>query len=109
MWWSESAIISPRRLDHIATPLINESPTTIVLYWDSPDYPASQCNLPPQCHTEVWSHCRAPFPFTYGTAAAGIFCCADKIQNEGDCPSTYCCLEPGAKLGCQSVVRCGSS
>ena len=109
MWWSESAIISPRRLDHIATPLINESPTTIVLYWDSPGDPASQCNLPPQCHTEVWSHYRVPFPFTYGTAVAGIFCCADKIQNEGDCPSKYCCLEPGVKLGCQSVVRCGSS
>lgn len=29
-----------------ATPLINDSPTTIVLYWDSPGDPPSQCNLP---------------------------------------------------------------
>jgi hypothetical protein len=46
---SESAIISPR-LDHIATPLINDSPTTVVLYWDSPGDPPSQCQLPPECH-----------------------------------------------------------
>ena len=45
---SESTIISPR-LDHIATPLINNSPTTMVLYWDSPGDPPSQCALPPQC------------------------------------------------------------
>ena len=45
---SESAVISPR-LDHITTPTIINSSTTVVLFWDSPGDPPSQCVLPPQC------------------------------------------------------------
>ena len=49
---SESAVISPRMdmESATATPIINDSPTTIVLYWDSPGDPPSQCQIPPQCY-----------------------------------------------------------
>lgn len=110
---SESTIISPR-LDHIAIPLINDSPTTIVLYWDSPGDPPSRCNLPPQCHQSApapapaWSHCQAPYPYEYGDPDAGLFCCANKTSTQSDCPSSYCCLTPGSTSGCQSIARCGA-
>ena len=107
---SESAIISPR-LDHIMTPLINDSPTTIVLYWDSPGDPPSQCNLPPQCTSKsgpLATTCPADFKYQYGTNTSGVYCCANHPDPNGaSCPSTYCCLKPAAgSLGCQDVSRC---
>ena len=45
---SESAVVSPR-LDHITMPTAIHSTTTVVLFWDSPGDPTSQCVLPPQC------------------------------------------------------------
>ena len=47
------------------------------------------------------------YPYWYGSASAGIFCCANKTSNNHqDCPTTYCCLTPGTVNGCQSVARC---
>jgi hypothetical protein len=45
---TESSVLSPR-LDHISEPIIMESETSIVLFWDSAGDPTSQCKLPPQC------------------------------------------------------------
>lgn len=70
--------------------------------------------LIPPSETYHWQNasacakCPNSHPHHYGNGRAGIFCC-NTTTNGARCLGNACCMQPGSKVGCQGVTRCGNN